>query len=473
MIRVLAARPRLTIAALAVLVFLGAAAMIWNRSAGASTVSATVERGTLTVQLTVGGTLRPAESITYRSPLGGREAEILFLVAEGTRVGEGDLLARLDSTELQRELDRSVQEARSAQVDLQVAEIDWQTAQAAVDSLAKGEGALGVTEAQARLQVSQRKVDRLRAEFEAFKPLLEKGFITREELNRTADALEQAEGELALDRQRATVLVEQTHPGEEQRARLQLAQKAAQRENVRARVQEVDARVKLLQEQIEDCRIFARRPGLAVHEPSMSANPRRKVRVGDRVTSSQGLVTIPEVDRMVVEASAGEADVHRLRPGQPATIRLEAFPDLRLTGRLARVGTLASSSPDRPAQDKRFDVVIDVDATDTALRPEMTARADIQIGVRTAVLLVSVNAIFERDGRPVCHVVGRWGVVTRPVEIGEASDLLVEITAGLTEGERVALVDVAGGSGAAGPGAAAPPTQQRDARPARNPLSPR
>ena len=32
-----------------------------------------------------------------------------------------------------------------------------------------------------------------------------------------------------------------------------------------------------------------------VYEPFMSASPRRKVRVGDRVSASQGVVTIPEV----------------------------------------------------------------------------------------------------------------------------------------------------------------------------------
>jgi multidrug resistance efflux pump len=68
--------------------------------------------------------------------------------------------------------------------------------------------------------------------------------------------------------------------------------------------------------------------------------PRRKVRVGDRVSSSQGVVTIPEVDRMLVEGSVGEAEVRRIRAGQRASVRLEAFPDLRLGGRVERVGTL-------------------------------------------------------------------------------------------------------------------------------------
>ena len=66
-------------------------------------------------------------------------------------------------------------------MDLQVAEIERQEADAAVKSVADGEGALGVEEARARLQAAQKKVERLWQEHEQLKLLMEKGFITREE----------------------------------------------------------------------------------------------------------------------------------------------------------------------------------------------------------------------------------------------------------------------------------------------------
>ena len=110
---------------------------------------------------------------------------------------------------------------------------------------------------------------------------------------------------------------------------------------------------------------------------------------------------------MLVEASVGEAEVHRVQPGQPATVRVEAFPDLRLTGKVSRVGTLASASATRPFDDKRFDLIIELDPTTTELRPEMTARADIVVGTRKDVLLVPVTAVFEHQGSFVAYVVGR------------------------------------------------------------------
>src|SRR5579862_1783604 len=100
--------------AAAVVVCLLAALAFWRRTDVDPSLVASVRKGTLTAQLTTSGTLRPLQSITYRSPLGGREAEITEIVAEGTRVNEGDLLVRLDTTELQHDVERARQDLRQA-----------------------------------------------------------------------------------------------------------------------------------------------------------------------------------------------------------------------------------------------------------------------------------------------------------------------------------------------------------------------
>ena len=119
----------------------------------------------------------------------------------------------------------------------------------------------------------------------------------------------------------------------------------------------------------------------------------------------------------------------KLPPYSAALVRLEAFPNLRLTGKVIRVGTLASSSIDRPLDEKRFDLVVELDPTEAELRPEMTARADIVTGNRDGVLLVPVNAVFDQQGTYVAHVAGLSGIETRPVELGESNDRVVEVLA--------------------------------------------
>lgn len=447
----LGAHPRVSAAGLLAAAALLPALVFALKGNGGDALSAVVRRGTLVGRLTVSGVLRPARSITYRSPLGGREAEIVFLAPEGTVVGEGDLVARLDTTELRRELERAVQELRQAELEVKVAEAERAEGRAAIESLTEGEGALSVEEARASLALAERKVQRLREAYEANRPLMEKGFLTRDELDKSAFELEQAEAELALARKKAQVFIERTHPRDRQRAQVTLSQKEAQLQNAKARLAESTARAIELRDQIEGCSLYARAPGLVVYEEHLGASPRRKIRTGDRVTGSQGLVTIPEVTRMLVEASAPETEIHRVQPGQAAAIRLDAYPALRLTGKVTRVGTLARASAERPFEEKRFDVIIEVDGAPSDLRPEMTARADIVVSERKDALLVPVNAVFDRDGTPVVHVLRAFSTDTRIVELGETDDLVVEVRRGVTEGERVSLQDHAGTAAQPGP----------------------
>lgn len=441
-LRSMRARPRLVwLSGLGLLGAIGVFAFVRSEGAFDASTTAAVRRGNLSATLIVAGLLKPVQSITYHSPLIGRETEITFLAPEGTRVGDGDLLVRFDVVPIQRDLERANQELRQAQVDLQVAEIDRQEGQAAIDSLSGGEAALSVEETKTRLELAERKAARLRAEQEALAPLLDKGFITREELRRTSDELEQAEQDLALARRRADVLVKRTVPRDQQKAELLLAQKDAQRENVRARLQEARTRVAFLNSQIENASMYARRPGFVVYEEYMNANPRRKIRAGDRVTETPGIVTVADVDRMLVEASVGEADVHRVAVGQAVTVVLEALRDRQFTGKVTRVGTVARSSAERPLEDKRFDLVVELDQPDSQLKPDMTARVDVQLGERRGVLVIPPNAVFEEQGVPAVHVVRAFDVQTRMVQLGESTGTAVEVVAGLQEGERVLLTD--------------------------------
>ena len=449
------------LAAIAAVVLALVVAVYWTRTGVDAALVATVERGEMVATLTTAGTMRPIQSITYRSPVPGRDIEIRELAPEGSHVKAGDLIARLGTTELEIDLDRVKQELRQAQMDLQVAEGEYEEAGATVKDVAEGEGALSVEEARSNLQRAAKKAERLREEFSHLQPLMDKGFITRDELAKTRDQLDEAEDELALARRRTDVLVQMAHPREQKRAALQLSQKAAQLGQTRTRVVEAQARLELLGRLLSACTIYAYSPGLVVYEEFLNVNPRRKLRVGDRVFATQGIITIPEVNRMVVEASIGEAEVHRVKPGQPATIRVEAFPDLRLTGKVSRVGTLASASATRPFDEKRFDLIIEVDATTVELRPEMTARADIVVGTRKDVLLIPVTSVFEKQGSFVAYVVSRNKTEQRPIDLGESNDRMVEVVSGLREHERVSLSEPADAAAT------------REARPAANALQPR
>ncbi len=247
-------------------------------------------------------------------------------------------------------------------MDLQVAEGECEEAGAEVKAVTEGEGALTVEEARSTLQRAQKKAERLRQEYEHLKPLLDKGFITRDELARTEDQLEEAEEE--LDRWRGGAPTSSCETVAPARAKARRAGAGAEVGAARSRA---DPR-----RRSAGAARDARSADRGLHDPRsrprpgrLRREPQRPIRaascaIGDRVFATQGIVTIPEVNRMLVEASVSESEVHRVQDrASPPTIRVEAFPELKLTGKVTRVGTLASSSVNRPFDDKRFDLVID------------------------------------------------------------------------------------------------------------------
>jgi hypothetical protein len=90
----------------------------------------------------------------------------------------------------------------------------------------------------------------------------------------------------------------------------------------------------------------------------------------------------------------------------------------------------------------------------------MSARVDVHLQPRASVLIVPATAIFDERGAPVVRVVGRLGTESRAVQVGQSTGTEVELVAGVVEGERVALVESAGGASGT-PGAAANPPAQR------------
>jgi multidrug efflux pump subunit AcrA (membrane-fusion protein) len=429
---------------IATVVVLGATALWWLRptTTPAAADDVAVVTGPMAVRLIESGTLRPGRAVTYRSPLEGREVEVTFLAPEGLQVQPGDLVARLDPTLLVKELERTEQTLAQARLELRVMDDQLDEMQAAVRATEGGDDSIDVEEAAVALTLTERQLERAKREVSELTPLLAAGYITRDELDRAVLDAEQREAAARLARRRLDALRNQVQPQNRQKAQLQAAQQAARQRFAADRLHDLEGQVAALRGAIDACAIYADAGGLVVYEENMSANPRRRVRVGDRVTPSQGLITIPEIDRMVIETSVREVDVHQVAVGLPVAIRLDAFPDQVLTGAVELVGTLARSPMDRPYDEKRYEARVTVPASPLPLRPDMTARVEIRVAERKAATLLPITAVFERDGRKVAHVVRAGGVETRPLELGLFDGTYFEVLSGVAPGDRVRLIDV-------------------------------
>src|SRR5256712_13352338 len=132
---------------------------------------------------------------------------------------------------------------------------------------------------------------------------------------------------------------------------------------------------------------------------------------------------------MVVETRVRETDIHKVERNQGVKVRVQAYPDLKLTGVVTLVGTLAQEEKERRGA-KFFGVTIQIDGSEPRLRPGMTAQVEIEVEERPRALFVPLQAVFEKEGRSVCYVVRRGRLQAQDVATGPSPHHFVVIDQG-------------------------------------------
>jgi len=135
-----------------------------------------------------------------------------------------------------------------------------------------------------------------------------------------------------------------------------------------------------------------------------------------------------------VVAKVPESDIGRVRLGQTATVRVDAFPDQRFEARVKRVTPRAVKLNNVTS----FDVVLTLVGDTPQLRIGMTADVGFQTGQVKADTLVPTVAIVTEAGRPGVLLVGKNNQPTfQPVELGISSGKNTQILSGLKSDTRV------------------------------------
>jgi HlyD family secretion protein len=122
----------------------------------------------------------------------------------------------------------------------------------------------------------------------------------------------------------------------------------------------------------------------------------RNVDAGQTVAASMNAPTLfvlaADLTKMRVVASIDESDVGRMRPGQPVTFQVDAFPTDRFTGTVAQVRL----QPTVTQNVVTYSTVITVPNPQLKLKPGMTANVTIEVLRRSNVLRVANSALRFR-----------------------------------------------------------------------------
>jgi RND family efflux transporter MFP subunit len=159
---------------------------------------------------------------------------------------------------------------------------------------------------------------------------------------------------------------------------------------------------------------------------------------GAAANARAAVVTMADLTSLMVEADVAESNLDKVYQGQPCEISLDAIPDRRFPGEVHMIVPTADRAKATVLTKVKFL------ETDKRILPEMSAKVaflsrPLSVGENRPRLAISKNAVVTRQGRTVAFVLQGSQVKEVPVTVGPALGELVEITAGLKEGDRVVL----------------------------------
>jgi membrane fusion protein (multidrug efflux system) len=263
-------------------------------------------------------------------------------VDDNTHVRVGDLLVELDPRDFEARLAQAranlaavVQQHRAASLNARVVErtagAGVQQAEAAVVTAERQvDGARSRLE-QARAQVvsAEAEATRATADVKRYENLLKYGAVSHQERDNAVATNDKAAADLdaarraqqatqdSLRQQQAQLAQERARLESAQAAPDQMAQSRAQADQLAAQIRQYEAAVHQAELDLSYTTLYA---------PESGRVTRKSVEPGAYVQVGQTLFSIVP-DRVWVVANFKETQLRHMQPGQPATVRVDAYPD--------------------------------------------------------------------------------------------------------------------------------------------------
>jgi HlyD family secretion protein len=317
-----------------------------------------------------------------------------------------------------------------AEADLHTAEAAVQQAQVAYDGARQAE-ITGIQAADRDVSIAQAAVDKQRSggateELAAARAAVETARAQLNQLTGSNRSGNVAAAQAGIDIAQAELEKLSNDPSASDLARAE------------AGVARSQATLKVAQHELEQATLAA---------PFAATIARIDLRVGERAGET-GVIAIADLSSFHIDIPVDELDVAQIKPGQTVKIVLDALPGQDLTGTVTTIDPLATQT-DKGTN--TYNVVVTITATDPAVRPGMTAAAQIVTQHKENIVLVPRRAVQSENGQSFVLIAkeGPFDNATqtpandkRPVTIGLSNSESVEIASGLKPGEKVLVKDV-------------------------------
>lgn len=441
----------------------------------ADVLTATAAVGELVITVTEKGELESAQSVQGVCEIEGG-GKLVTIVAEGTAVKKGAVVARFDTDTLLKGVNEqevkweqaegkvkattSELEVQRNKADSEIAKADLALTLAKLDheSYEEGEFQVEMDKRKGTLEIARKELKEAEDNLDFTRGMVKKGFAQLEQIRVMELAAEgkrytvrQGDADLRVYEKFTKVrkLTELKAKAEDAARELERTRKsqaaatdkAASELAAAKKTAELEKRqLERLRAQLDKCEVTAPQDGILIYY-KRPWDTESRIRPGVPLVFQQPVFTLPDLSRMKVKVKVHESVVKKVQVGQGATMRADSLPGQVLHGKVTNVATLAQGDDWRGGGVKEYETGVSVDdlPKEAGLRPGMSAEVRILIKTVPNALTVPVQAVTETGGKHVCYVVDGDRIERREVTIGDGNEQLVQITDGLAEGEKVAL----------------------------------
>ena len=393
-----------------------------------------IGRSDLEVVVTENGTVESSNNKEIKCMVKGGST-VLWVIETGTMVKPGDVLVRLDQSQIEDNILSKQITYENALANKITAESNVAVAEKSITEYLEGTYVRDLQTLQKDLFDARQTVTQAKLAYGSAERLAAKGLIKNLQLEQEAFRVESALKALQVKQTELETLEKYQKEKEVQTLKSNLRAAEAQLASYDASLQLEKARLDREKEQRTNCTITADVAGMVIFPSMAEWKDTPDIEEGAVVREQQTLLMIPDVTKMQVKVGIHESKVDRLKIGMPAQIKLQ---DLTLTGSVAEIAKVTKPAGWWTGNLVKYDTVIELPERQ-GLKPGMSAIVDVILSSHQDVITVPVAAVLAHDGGHSCWAKEGETFVRREVKIGETNDKFNVVLSGLDEGDEVAL----------------------------------
>lgn len=367
--------------------------------------TASLESGNLEIIIRTTGELKAKNSEKIMGPTGMRKAgiwnaNITDMVAEGTIVDSGDYIATLDRTEIADKVKTLYNDLEKVQNQYLSQKLDTSLT----------------------LRQTRDELVNLKYAMEEKKLIFDQSIYEAPAVQRQAE----------IDMEKARRAFDQSV----ENYKLKVEQAEAKTNEVYATFSQTENSFEFAQTLLGEFTINAPKSGMLIYHRDWDGT---KVQVGSRIGAWDPVVaTLPDLTKMVSVTYVNEVDISKVHANQIVKMGIDAFPDKQFDGIITNVANVGEQMPNTDA--KVFEVTIELNETDSILRPSMTTSNEIFVANYENVKYLPIEAVYSFEGMKAVYIDATGGLKLREVKTGASNDNYVIIEEGLDDDDEVLII---------------------------------